>query len=144
MPSNSCRYDTFPNFLRSKALIILLEHCLPACRISTRISLSNRYAPGVHLIINLRGHGFAESGEHIEVLLKQCYRTPRCQSVRRRRRYSTGPLSVKEDHEVKDVAVLGGGITGLASAFYLSQELPNAKITLTKATGLGLATYKVH
>jgi len=66
----------------------------------------------------------------LEVLLKQCYRTPRCQSVRRRRRYSTGPLSVKEDHEVKDVAVLGGGITGLASAFYLSQELPNAKITL--------------
>jgi oxygen-dependent protoporphyrinogen oxidase len=26
--------------------------------------------------------------------------------------------------------VLGGGITGLASAFYLSQELPDAKITL--------------
>jgi len=70
----------------------------------------------------------------LEVLLKQCYRTPRCQSVRRRRRYSTGPLSVKEDHEVKDVAVLGGGITGLASAFYLSQELPNAKITLYEAS----------
>ena len=29
-----------------------------------------------------------------------------------------------------DVAILGGGITGLASAFYLSETLPNAKITL--------------
>lgn len=30
----------------------------------------------------------------------------------------------------KDVAILGGGITGLASAFYLSKELPNTHITI--------------
>lgn len=30
--------------------------------------------------------------------------------------------------------MLGGGITGLASAFYLSQELPDAKITLYEAS----------
>ncbi|KAI9873779.1 MAG: oxygen-dependent protoporphyrinogen oxidase [Pleopsidium flavum] len=71
------------------------------------------------------------NAEHLsEVLLKQCYRSPRCQSIHQRRQYSTPPLPAHENHDVKDVAVLGGGITGLASAFYLSQELPNAKITL--------------
>lgn len=30
----------------------------------------------------------------------------------------------------KNIAILGGGIAGLASAFYLSRELPKAKITL--------------
>ncbi|KAL8721719.1 MAG: hypothetical protein Q9225_001669 [Loekoesia sp. 1 TL-2023] len=32
--------------------------------------------------------------------------------------------------EVTNVAVLGGGITGLASAYYLAQQLPHAQITL--------------
>jgi hypothetical protein len=31
---------------------------------------------------------------------------------------------------LKDIAVIGGGITGLASAYYLSNELPEARITL--------------
>lgn len=31
---------------------------------------------------------------------------------------------------VKDVAILGGGITGLATAHYLSEEYPDAKVTL--------------
>ena len=34
------------------------------------------------------------------------------------------------DYAVTDVAVLGGGITGLTSAFYLSQAFPSAKITV--------------
>lgn len=33
----------------------------------------------------------------------------------------------------QDVAVLGGGITGLACAYYLTRELPNAKVTLYEA-----------
>lgn len=33
----------------------------------------------------------------------------------------------------KDIAVLGGGITGLATAFELSRSLPNAKITIYEA-----------
>ena len=35
----------------------------------------------------------------------------------------------RERHSTR-IAVLGGGITGLASAHYLTRELPNAKITL--------------
>lgn len=33
-----------------------------------------------------------------------------------------------------DVAVLGGGITGLACAYYLTRELPRAKITIYEAS----------
>lgn len=47
------------------------------------------------------------------------------------RAYST---SAKESHPDDEIAVLGGGITGLASAFYLTKELPNAKITLYEAS----------
>lgn len=36
--------------------------------------------------------------------------------------------------EVKDVAILGGGITGLASAFYLSKQLPEARITILEGS----------
>lgn len=33
-----------------------------------------------------------------------------------------------------NIAILGGGITGLSSAYYLSQQLPAANITLYEAT----------
>ena len=36
--------------------------------------------------------------------------------------------------EVKNVAILGGGITGLASAFYLSKLLPEVRITLLEGS----------
>lgn len=38
--------------------------------------------------------------------------------------------SPSEVSEFKDIGVLGGGITGMASAYYLSEEFPHAKITL--------------
>lgn len=44
------------------------------------------------------------------------------------RPYSAEPPS--SDH----VAVLGGGITGLACAYYLTRELPRAKITIYEAS----------
>lgn len=34
----------------------------------------------------------------------------------------------------QNIAILGGGITGLASAYYLSKELPSASITLYEAS----------
>lgn len=47
------------------------------------------------------------------------------------RAYATSSETVQSP---KEIAVLGGGITGLASAFYLTHELPNAKITLYEAS----------
>lgn len=38
--------------------------------------------------------------------------------------------SLEEGEEVKDVAIIGGGITGLASAHFLSKAAPNTRITL--------------
>ena len=54
---------------------------------------------------------------------------PTCRNVPLLRHYASG-LSQK-NHQI---AVLGGGITGLASAYYLSRSLPNAKITLFEGT----------
>lgn len=45
----------------------------------------------------------------------------------RRRNFS---LTALTQDEVKDVAILGGGIAGLATAHYLSEEYPDAKVTL--------------
>ncbi|KAL8762379.1 MAG: hypothetical protein Q9184_001593 [Pyrenodesmia sp. 2 TL-2023] len=47
-----------------------------------------------------------------------------------RRTYSTTTLNNVLNSDVTDVAVLGGGITGLASAYYAAQRLPDSKITL--------------
>jgi oxygen-dependent protoporphyrinogen oxidase len=46
----------------------------------------------------------------------------------RPRAYSSEPTS---QH---DVAILGGGITGLACAYYVTRELPQAKITIYEAS----------
>lgn len=40
----------------------------------------------------------------------------------------------KLDHAITNVAVLGGGISGLASAYFLSQKLPRAKIVLYESS----------
>jgi predicted NAD/FAD-binding protein len=37
-------------------------------------------------------------------------------------------------YDPENIAILGGGITGLASAYYLSKELPSASITLYEAS----------
>src|SRR5271168_2277268 len=41
----------------------------------------------------------------------------------------------KRPQEFMSVAILGGGITGLASAHYLARELPKAQITLYEGSG---------
>ncbi|KAI9694260.1 MAG: oxygen-dependent protoporphyrinogen oxidase [Bogoriella megaspora] len=42
------------------------------------------------------------------------------------------------DNEVKDVAVLGGGITGLTTAYYITKAYPQAKVTIYEhKSGLG-------
>ncbi|TVY32535.1 Protoporphyrinogen oxidase [Lachnellula subtilissima] len=47
---------------------------------------------------------------------------------------ATNNQTDNKDDDVTRIAVLGGGITGLASAHYLARELPHAKITLYEAS----------
>lgn len=69
----------------------------------------------------------------LEILLRQCYTSPACGRHAQLCHYATKSTSNIE-REATDIAVLGGGITGLASAYYLSRLLPDAKITLFEAS----------
>lgn len=51
-------------------------------------------------------------------------------SSRLRRTYATAIPDNGFNSSVGDVAVLGGGITGLASAYYIAERLPHSQITL--------------
>ena len=51
----------------------------------------------------------------------------RSASLARGRNFSS---TARTNNEVKDVAILGGGITGLATAHYLAEEYPDVGITL--------------
>lgn len=53
-----------------------------------------------------------------------------CDNSRLQRTYATAIPENGFNSGVDDVAVLGGGITGLASAYYLAERLPHAQITL--------------
>ena len=68
----------------------------------------------------------------LSVLLKECYGTPhhRCRTLARS--YSTGVVAADQgnNHNIKELAVLGGGITGLASAFYASEAFKDVPITI--------------
>ena len=64
----------------------------------------------------------------LEVLLQRCY------GASRRRSYGTESPKTSTAGAVQDVAVLGGGVTGLATTYYLSQQFPNARITLFEAS----------
>lgn len=46
------------------------------------------------------------------------------------RGYATSESCSEVHSEATNVAVLGGGITGLTSAYYLAQQLPHSQITL--------------
>ncbi|KAH0555963.1 hypothetical protein GP486_006091 [Trichoglossum hirsutum] len=93
-------------------------------------------------------HPCSENG--LVMLLRPLYLAPRCRGTLtavfaaaapgRERAYSThgeDQLTARELVEVrklKEIAVLGGGITGLASAYYVAKELPNARIVLYEAS----------
>ncbi|KFX98403.1 hypothetical protein O988_04363, partial [Pseudogymnoascus sp. VKM F-3808] len=77
-------------------------------------------------------------------LLRQCYRSPRCLTTTRAlatsspRQLRAGRLSYKAGsersyttgHTPDNVAVLGGGITGLIAAAMVARRNPNANVTL--------------
>ncbi|MCJ1357440.1 MAG: oxygen-dependent protoporphyrinogen oxidase [Icmadophila ericetorum] len=66
------------------------------------------------------------------ILLKECYtrRHVQCTNFPLGRGYASDSTA----DQIKDVAVLGGGITGLATAFYLSEALPSQRISLFEAS----------
>lgn len=66
----------------------------------------------------------------LDTLLRQHYNTLSFKNSFLSRRYTTPREKSKFEHPIEDVAVLGGGITGLATAYYLAAKLPHAKITL--------------
>ena len=70
----------------------------------------------------------------LEVLLNKCYTTPACQKRSPRRCYSAQTSIPGVSNGVTDIAVLGGGITGLACTYFLTQQLPEARITLFEST----------
>lgn len=65
-------------------------------------------------------------------LIQQCYTAPFRRDRLRRRYISVGSdaEAINRAQEVKEVAILGGGITGLVSAFYLSKQRPDIRITI--------------
>lgn len=70
----------------------------------------------------------------LEVLLNKCYTTPACQRRPWRRFYTAESSASNISNEATNIAVLGGGITGLASAYFLTRQLPEARITLFETT----------
>ena len=66
-------------------------------------------------------------------LLRECYARPhhRCSSVVRT--HATVPDRQQDGQKVEEVAILGGGITGLASAFYISEAFKDVHVTLYEA-----------
>ena len=70
----------------------------------------------------------------LDLLLRQCYTNPACGRHAQRCYYATDSYTTDSRDRVTDVAVLGGGITGLASAYHLSRLVPYANITLFEAS----------
>ena len=70
----------------------------------------------------------------LDLLLRQCCTNPACGRHAQRCYYATDSYATDSRSHITDVAVLGGGITGLASAYYLSRIVPDANITLFEAS----------
>lgn len=66
----------------------------------------------------------------LNILLKECYtrRHPRCCSQARPFVISAAQQNLK--HDAKEVAVIGGGITGLAAVYFISTYMKNVPVTL--------------
>lgn len=66
----------------------------------------------------------------VKGVFKNTAYTPRLRKSARVAAICVRQASSRAAHGVKDVAILGGGITGLAAAHYIVQELPHAKVTI--------------
>ena len=66
--------------------------------------------------------------------LKQCNARPALQRVFLSRPYATTSSASENNIGSPSIAVLGGGITGLASTYFISRDIPHAKVTLFEAS----------
>lgn len=70
----------------------------------------------------------------------RCYRCSRRLShtpsvdAQRRRHFASSPSPTNTKNEGQDIAVLGGGLSGLANAYFISKADPNARITVYEAS----------
>lgn len=69
----------------------------------------------------------------LNILLQECYARPHHRCYTQNRAHASGKDQPTNGQEVEEVAVIGGGITGLASAFYISKMFKNVPITLYEA-----------
>ncbi|KAF2455304.1 hypothetical protein BDY21DRAFT_396643 [Lineolata rhizophorae] len=65
----------------------------------------------------------------------RAYARPFVVAYRRWPLYVHGRLASTSSSEIQNVAVLGGGITGLTTAYYLTRSYPHAKVTVYEASG---------
>lgn len=77
-------------------------------------------------------HGIQQPSDGLRRGVSRCLVSSDKRTIcnRQRRHARTFSATTVVLDTVKDVAILGGGITGLATAHYLSEEYPDAKITL--------------
>lgn len=99
------------------ALVVLLKRYAtsPSCAL-TRPALRKRHEMSRRLVSGLAASVTSRHARSTGSHITAC-------NGRRRRGYGTGALP-------KDIAILGGGLTGLTTAFYLTRFHPGAKITI--------------
>jgi len=66
----------------------------------------------------------------LNILLRECYARPHRQCCSQKRPFIISAAQQALKHEVKEVAVIGGGITGLATAYYISKLPKKPHVTL--------------
>ena len=72
---------------------------------------------------------FIASPNALNRLLRVCYRRPHINCLFRQT-FTAGIATAQAQEGVNDVAVLGAGISGLSTAYFLAKEFPKANITV--------------
>ena len=70
------------------------------------------------------------TSRNVRSICSRCSISLPCRISRRHYAGTATPHNPNQSREVKNVAILGGGITGLTAAFYLSKVLPEVRITI--------------